>query len=252
MKITRVIVPVVLAGSLAVNGVFAGVFATYAKNRGGWAYIRARVGGPPVMVTRVAPDLPERVLYRAVPKVPGQYLFMGDSLIEGGPWNDFFPGVPVQNRGVGGSTVLDGVNLVADGVLSGRPAKLFLMYGVNDFGHGTTVDGLLQEYARLLDAVHAASPGTKVYIQSTLPSRWIAGDRADADDVRGANDRLRGLAAARGCTYIDVYSHVASDPQCGLPADLTVDGIHLTLKGYLIWIDVLRPYVSEPVPAERP
>jgi lysophospholipase L1-like esterase len=246
MKIRRFVGPVLFAASVVINVGFGCVFGVYAKNHGGWAYVREHLhAGPPVTAMKIAPTNERREMLRLVPKVPGQILFMGDSLTQGGPWTDFFPGLPVQNRGIGGSTVRDGINLVHDGVVSGKPAKVFLQYGVNDFGAGTSVDGFIAEYTELVDDIRKASPGTKIYIQSIIPAVLVKGDVADADICRTIDDRLAKFAAERGCTYIDLYSHLALDPDTALPARMGVDRIHISFEAYKIWIDVVRPYVEE-------
>ena len=247
MRLRRLIGPAVLTASLAANAAAAYVFATYVRNHGGMNYVRERLhAGGRVAAVHVASDQERRATFRLVPHVPGQILFLGDSLTQVGPWVDYFPGLPVQNRGVGGSTIRDGINLVHDGVLSGHPAQVFLQFDTNDFGAGVSVDGFLADYAELLDAVHTAAPDAAVVVQGCVPGHWAAGDTADPDLLRAADGRLRALAIAHGATFVELFSHLALNPQRGLPDDFTVDGIHLTPKAYAIWVDVIRPYVGHP------
>ena len=60
----------------------------------------------------------------------GDVVFLGDSITEGGAWDELFPGVPVRNRGIGGDTT-SGVLDRLDQITRGRPAKVFLKIGTN-------------------------------------------------------------------------------------------------------------------------
>ena len=97
---------------------------------------------------------------------------------------------------------------------------------------------------RLLDAIRAASPRTTVFIQSLLPldevqnEEYFAGKNAR---IEAFNALLRDMARRRGLDYIDIRSRMVRDGK--MPAEYTVDGIHLNAAGYAVWVDVLRPYL---------
>ena len=69
--------------------------------------------------------------FRQVPIKPGDIVFVGDSLTEGARWDELFPDKPVINRGINADTV-NGVLLRLDDIISGKPAKIFLLIGTND------------------------------------------------------------------------------------------------------------------------
>jgi hypothetical protein len=61
---------------------------------------------------------------------PGQFVFLGDSNIEQGAWNEWFPTLPCINRGIGGDTV-NGVRLRLDSAIN-QPLGVSLVIGSND------------------------------------------------------------------------------------------------------------------------
>ena len=170
---------------------------------------------------------------------------LGNSLTERGAWAEYFPEAHVINRGIGGDCVA-GMAARLDSIVAGRPRAIFLMAGVNDLIFSTIApEALLRQYERLLDRIAAESPATQVFIQSPLPldearnEPYFTGKNARIE----AFDRLlRRMAARRGLKFIDIRSRMLRDGK--LPAEYTVDGIHLTPAGYAVWVEALRPYVT--------
>ena len=176
---------------------------------------------------------------------PHHTVMLGNSLTERGAWAEYFPEAHVINRGIGGDCVA-GMAARLDSIVAGRPRAIFLMAGVNDLIFSTIApEALLRQYERLLDRIAAESPATQVFIQSPLPldearnEPYFTGKNARIE----AFDRLlRRMAARRGLKFIDIRSRMLRDGK--LPAEYTVDGIHLTPAGYAVWVEALRPYVT--------
>lgn len=125
--------------------------------------------------------------------------------------------------------------------MAGRPRAIFLMAGVNDLIFSTIApEALLRQYERLLDRIAAESPATQVFIQSPRPSTRRATNHISR--VRTPASRLSTACAAddrrRGLKFIDIRSRMLRDGK--LPAEYTVDGIHLTPAGYAVWVEALR------------
>ena len=175
---------------------------------------------------------------------PQHIVMLGNSLTERGAWADLLQDSLVMNRGIGGDCVA-GMTARLGAIVAGKPRALFLMADVNDLIFSKiTPEALLGQYERLLDAIRAASPRTTVFIQSLLPldetqnEAWFAGKNAR---IEAFDSLLRETARRRGLDYIDIRSRMARDGR--MPAEYTVDGIHLNAAGYAVWTDVLRPYL---------
>lgn len=172
-------------------------------------------------------------------------VMLGNSLTERGAWADILQDSLVLNRGIGGDCVA-GMTARLGAIVAGKPRALFLMAGVNDLIFSKiTPEALLGQYERLLDAIRTASPRTTVFIQSLLPldeaqnEEYFAGKNAR---IEAFNALLRETARRRGLAYIDIRSRMARDGK--MPAEYTVDGIHLNAAGYAVWSSVLRPYFA--------
>ena len=172
---------------------------------------------------------------------------VGNSLTHGCEWHELLGMPNVLNRGINGD-IAEGINQRLDGVLKGKPAKIFLLCGVNDVSHDLTADSIATAVEGLVDRILTESPTTRLYLQSLLPiNNSFARYRLLTDKeqtIRDINTRLQKMASSKGVTWIDLYPHFA-DENGNLKAELTNDGLHLLAPGYMIWKEVLLPYITE-------
>lgn len=63
--------------------------------------------------------------------------------------------------------------------------------------------------------------------------------------VKQINDLLEPLAVKEGAAYIDLYSHFVEKETGKMNPVYTNDGLHLLGKGYLLWRDIVKPYVDQ-------
>ncbi len=174
-------------------------------------------------------------------------VFLGNSLTHGCEWHELLGMPNVVNRGINGDVVA-GIDERLSAVTKGHPAKIFLMSGANDVSHDLSADSIATAIDNLIVRIQAETPSTRIYLQSMLPInnsfgryRLMAGKE---QVIRDINVRLREIAKRRGIPYIDINS-VLSDADGNLRADLTNDGLHLLGPAYLIWRDIVLPYVKE-------
>ena len=166
-------------------------------------------------------------------------MFLGDSGIEAGLWNEWFPTLPCVNRGVGGDTV-SGVRLRLDSAIH-QPMAIVLLVGTNDLtGLRRSQKGsdIADEFHRLMTDILSLAPDAAVFLNSITPR-----GRDMSHSVCSLNDRYRDIAFETGTTYIDLWNAL-SEADGSLRKDLTFDGLHLNGLGYRIWVDVLRPYLE--------
>lgn len=186
-------------------------------------------------------------LYDRLPIGPDDIVFLGNSITDGGNWEELFGRTDVKNRGISGD-IIPGVMKRLDQVTSGHPRKIFLLIGINDISHKHSVDTLAARYTRLVKEIRRRSPQTRLYLQSVMP---IDNDfnvyknlKGEQEKVPQLNSRIRAIARQEGLTYIDLWP-ILADEKGKLNSRFTNDGLHLTGAGYRAWADAIAPLLDE-------
>jgi lysophospholipase L1-like esterase len=176
---------------------------------------------------------------------PGRVVFLGDSITEGGAWDELFPDLPCLRRGIGGDSV-GGVRSRLDSALH-EPLAVSLLIGTNDLhGLGKTrdVDEIAEQFRDLVGAITAAAPDALLVVNSLTPRT-----KSWTKKIHALNRHYADIAADAGATYVDLWPALADD-EGALRKEFTRDRLHLTVPGYQAWVEVLRPHLA-PF-AERP
>ncbi len=177
----------------------------------------------------------------------GGTVFLGDSLVEYCPLTELLEiDGPVYNRGVHGATTLDILNHLDEQLIGLKPKRVILWAGINDlrlYSPEETLDHL----RRLVEAIRRALPDCTIFVQSVLPVNFARFPR----DQKGRNRQT--------IAQVNVGLSVLADHVFGVPEDLfdaqgllrqelSVDGLHLTVDGYLplikIWNESLNTLKS--------
>ena len=167
--------------------------------------------------------------FEAFPLVPDDIVFLGDSITEGGPWDELFPDLRMRNRGVGGDTS-EGVLKRLQQVTRAEPAKVFLLIGTNDLYRGASDDEIVANITEILDRLKEETPDTEVYLQSVLPRGPNYRARIEA-----LNTRLAEVALEHGSAWVDLYPAFLDPETGGIRAELSNDELHLLGPGYALW-----------------
>lgn len=185
--------------------------------------------------------------FAALPLDSTNIVMLGNSLTNGGEWHELLGNPKVVNRGIS-SDIAMGVYNRLDPIVEGKPAKVFLMIGVNDVSHHISADSIVTDIEKIVARLQEGTPATKIYLQSCLPfnegfKRWknLVGKQ---ETIKELNGLIEAMAARRGCTFVNLYP-LFSDGNDNLKEEYTNDGLHLLGPGYLVWRDAIRPYVDE-------
>ncbi len=187
-------------------------------------------------------------LFNIIPVEPGDIVFLGNSITDGGEFSELFDDITIKNRGIS-SDVISGVIERLYQIVDHSPSKIFLLIGINDVSHNLSVDRLAEEYGKLVREIREKAPDTRLYIQSVMP---INNDFGRYRNLKGKestvvrfNERIKEIASVNGAVYVDLWPALA-DPSTGkLKKEFTNDGLHLLGKGYKAWADAIRPLVKE-------
>jgi len=229
----------VLLLSVAVNVALGAALAAVAVRRftaqrpaGRDAYGRARVGHfAELAASRPAGGGPDVVI-------------IGASNVDWAEWHELL-GRPVANRGVSGDRVAD-VEARLDSALAGAPRLVFLSIGLNDLLQGRSPAEVASDQAHLVAAIRGHRPAARVVVVSVQPVNEAllaaSGERLSQAAVDETNRRLASGATAAGAEWLDIGPRLArGDGQ--LDERFTVDGVHLSGRGYRVWAEALAPYL---------
>lgn len=174
----------------------------------------------------------------------GNIVFIGNSLTE---YFDLtiFNMPQVVNQGIAGDFSV-GVLKRLDPILEAKPAKIFLMIGINDLLAGISVEEVLNNYQRIIEKMAKGSPSSRIYIQSVLPTSFDDGTFTDNSIINEyiveLNTRLVELTIKFDLQFIDLHRHFLVEK--ALNPEFTDDGVHLNEKGYLLWTELVSEQVQ--------
>jgi len=167
-------------------------------------------------------------------------VFLGNSITEGFDLEKFFSESKPVNRGISGDYIDGLIERFDDSVLKLKPSKLFVMIGINDIGAGDS-DSLVQaNYQKLLRLMLQSLPNTRIYLQSILPTTAIWGN-CPPDKIQRTNKFIQDFSTNFGFIWIDIFSKFATKDGY-LRNDFTIDGLHLSSKGYAYWSTILKKH----------
>lgn len=198
--------------------------------------------------TKIKYFLNRQELFEVLPKDSNSIIFLGNSLTQNYALEELFGNLNIKNRGISGDIIAGVLNRL-EPVIQAKPRKIFIEIGINDLGGGIPKDSVISNYRKLLDTLLSECKLTKIYVQSLFP---VENGRKEFPaycnpkvnrEVCEVNDELQKYSKEHNITFIDTYSTFELDGQ--LNPKYSVDGIHLSGQGYLLWTKLLRPYVEE-------
>jgi lysophospholipase L1-like esterase len=179
----------------------------------------------------------------AQPPAAGGVVFVGSSSIR--LWSTLagdFPGVPVLNRGFGGSEMADSAFYAGRIVIPYQPRLVVVYAGENDINSGKSPETVLADFQAFRAKVHAALPATKIIYLSIKESPSRAKVRPQ---VQAANRLIAAdCATDPRCTFVDVATPLLDAAGGYRPELFREDQLHLLPAGYAIWTRVLAPYLK--------
>ena len=221
---------------------------------------KAKLYPNPKIVSRYQNDwtqnyYPKRIKeFKNDPLEFGDVVFIGNSITEKGrDWSKKF-GLPhIRNRGIAGD-VTDGVLKRLKEIVYFKPKAVFILIGINDlfcihhkeagdrFKYDKIVpstDYVGENILKIAKVIHRKSPATKIFVRTLLPTRrdYLK------EDIPKVNKLIKKNEAKGYYKVIDLYSQFVN-ANGDMPKELTVDGVHLTKKGYEKWVEFEKPIIE--------
>lgn len=169
-------------------------------------------------------------------------LFIGSSSIRF--WDTLatdFPGVPVINRGFGGSHIRDSTWYADRIVVPYAPRMIVFYAGENDLESGRSPQQVHDDFNAFVARVRHDLPGVRIAYISSKPSplrvRMLEAERE-------ANALIEGDAGRLKVQFIDVFTPMLDahgQPRGELFGE---DRLHMNRTGYELWTRVVTPHLA--------
>jgi lysophospholipase L1-like esterase len=184
----------------------------------------------------------KRSMHESVRVHSWNVVFMGNSITERGLWGEWFPEIPVLNRGIGGDNCW-GVDARLGTLLEAKPTVIFFLIGINDLGRGLPPDLISTKYEQIICRIKNESRNTRLVLHTVLPINetniTFEYMKGKTPKILELNKRIRQLAKEYNVKLIDLHQ-VFADGQNQMPDKLVIDGLHLNNAGYQLWIKTLN------------
>lgn len=189
-------------------------------------------------------------------------VFFGDSITDIWHLDEYFPGKPYVNRGIGGQTTPQMLVRFRQDVISLRPKVVVILAGTNDIAGNTgpmRLEDIEADYASLAELARANN--IKVIYSSVLPvhnytekskSKLYFAQRSP-EKILALNSWLKNYCAvtANGCTYLDYFSAMVDDKGL-MKKDLADDGLHPNAAGFKIMAPMAEAAIEKALASRKP
>jgi len=164
-------------------------------------------------------------------------------------WEENFHGWNAANFGWGGDTVQNVLWRLTNGELDKvNPKVIVVMAGTNNIGAVLPVDGEGAKVGEIADGLKAVlevcrekAPDSVIILMGITPRNDNPKAKAVIDKV---NERIGRMADGKKVLYLNINDKLA-DGDGKLLDGMSPDRLHLSVKGYQVWADALKPVLTE-------
>ncbi len=181
-------------------------------------------------------------MFEIMPTQKNEWLWLGDSITDGGEWSELFPKQNTANRGISSDNTYGILNRLHE-VIKRKPKKIFLLIGINDISKNIPDEVIIANYKKIVDSVKMQLPKTKLYLQSLLPTNNsftnFKNHQNKTEHVLAVNNAVKNMCDGSKIIFVDLYyNFLNTDGK--LDEKYTNDGLHLTGEGYKHWSSLLK------------
>jgi lysophospholipase L1-like esterase len=176
------------------------------------------------------------------PLAPGEnrVVFFGDSITDIWHLDEYFPGKPYINRGIGGQTTPQMLVRFRQDVIELHPKVVVILAGTNDIAGNTgpmRLEDIEANYASLAELSRAH--GIKVFAQRS------------PEKILELNGWLKNYCAAAGFLYLD-YFRALVDDKALMKKELADDGLHPNAAGYKVMAPLAEAAIEKALESSKP
>lgn len=178
--------------------------------------------------------------FNTEPIIKKEYVFLGNSITAGADWSKLLNLPQAKNRGISGDITFGVLERLQE-VIDRKPAKIFVLIGINDISRDIPDSLILRNYKMIIERIRKGSKKTQIYFYTLLPVNAsfekFKNHYGKDEHILYLNEEIRKFKAKK-VDVIDLYPHFL-DGDKRLRAELTKDGLHLIPAGYEVWKKVL-------------
>jgi lysophospholipase L1-like esterase len=182
--------------------------------------------------------------FKSFPNSKKEVVFLGDSIFDYIDWNELLQMKYARNRGISGD-ISFGLLQRLEEITEGKPAKIFIMIGINDIARNIPDAVILQNYKKIIYRVKTESPRTKLYFFTLMPVNNTFPTKAHFnkdEHIANINKQLQLLGDREGITIINMHDPFL-DSENRYDKKYTYDGLHPNIEGYKKMAEVLKCYL---------
>jgi len=154
------------------------------------------------------------------------------------------PGSRLLNLCVSGATTIDVVKEQLDEGIAANPDLVTLGVGINDIGHGLSLQEFARNYQSILDRLkketHAVVVVTNIPDISSAPRIPSAMRDEYQRTIDQFNQKLQEIATTSGVIVFDIYT-ITREQLPAHPEFFSADGFHPSDAGYEMWAEQMWP-----------
>jgi lysophospholipase L1-like esterase len=178
-------------------------------------------------------------------------VFFGDSITDLWKLDEYFPGKPYINRGIGGQTTSQMLVRFRQDVIDLQPKVVVILAGTNDIAGNTgpmRLEDIEANYASFAELARAHD--IRVVLSSVLPVHNYTPSSQDffaqrsPEKILKLNRWLKDYSAANGVVYLDYFGAVVDDKGL-LKRDLADDGLHPNVEGYKLMAPLAQAAIEK-------
>ncbi len=164
-------------------------------------------------------------------------------------WNQNFFGWNAANFAWGGDTIQNILWRIQNGELDGvHPKVIVLLAGTNNIGRfpasAAKVSDLTKGIKAVLDTLREKAPHATIILMAIFPRNDGRNPTAVVDSINQINEKIARFADGKTIRCLNINDKLA-DKNGKLFEGMTTDRLHLSLKGYQVWADALKPLLRE-------
>jgi lysophospholipase L1-like esterase len=185
-------------------------------------------------------------------------VFFGDSITDIWHLDEYFPGKPYVNRGIGGQTTPQMLLRFRQDVIDLHPKVVVILAGTNDIAGNTgpmRLEDIEANYASMADIARANN--VRVVFSSVLPvhnytpqSQNLFAQRSPSK-ILELNRWLKNYCQTNACVYLDYFGAMVDDKGL-LKRGLADDGLHPNAAGFKIMAPLAEAAIHNALETTRP